>query len=61
MTLKEWRISKGYSLKEIASMLDRSSPSTIYYWESRGVKRAKFKDELKRISLGKITNFGACI
>lgn len=57
MNLKQWRLSMGYSLKEIAAMLDRSSPSTIYYWELRGVKRAKFKDELKRISLGKITIF----
>lgn len=47
----------GYSLMEVAAMLERKSPSTIYYWERLGVKRAKIRDELKRISLGKIDKF----
>lgn len=60
MNLKKWRTTQGYSLREVAALLGKNSPSTIFYWEVRGVKRAKFKDELRRISLGKITNFGAC-
>jgi len=57
MNIKEWRKFKGYSLMEVAAMLGRKSPATIFYWETRGVKRARLRDELKRVSLGLITNF----
>ena len=57
MNLKQWRKSKGYSLLEVAAMLDRASPSTIHYWEKIGIKRNKIQMELKRISLGLITDF----
>ncbi len=58
MNLKQWRISKGYSLQEIAALLGRASPATIHYWERNGIKRNKIQNELKLISLGGITNFG---
>ena len=58
MKLKEWRESKGYSLLEIAVMLDRKSSATVHSWEKKGVKRSRIQMELKRISLGLITDFG---
>ena len=60
MNLRQWREEKGYTLLEVAVMLDRKSPATIYQWEARGIKRDSFKSALKRISLGKIDDFGAC-
>lgn len=60
VNLKQWRKLKGYSLLEVAAMLDRASPSTIHYWEKIGIKRNKVRMELKRFSLGEITDFGGC-
>lgn len=57
MNLRQWRESKGYSLLEVAVMLDRKSPATIYEWEKRGIKLNRIRMELKRISLGAITHF----
>lgn len=58
MNLKEWRESKGFSLLEVAVMLDRKSSATVCNWEKIGVKRSRIQTDLKRISLGLITDFG---
>ena len=57
MNLKEWRKTKGYSLNEVAAMSDKASPSTVHYWEKNGIRSNRMRTELKRISLGEITNF----
>ena len=57
MNLKEWRKTKGYSLNEVAAMADKASPATVHYWEKNGIKSNRVRTELKRISLGLITNF----
>lgn len=61
MNLKEWRKLKGYSLKQVAVMLDKTSPSTIHYMEQNGVKSDRVRTDIKRVSLGKVTNFDGCV
>ena len=59
MTLKQWRLSKGYTLHQVGAMLSKTSPTTVHYWEKNGIKRDRIQTDLKRISLGAITDFGA--
>jgi len=58
MNLKEWRMSKGYSLKKVAEVCNKRSASTIFNWERYGVKSLRVADKLKALSDGKITEFG---
>lgn len=57
MKLREWRKNKGYTLRQVAAMLDISSPSTVHDMEKYGVKKDSRRTDLKRISLGEISNF----
>ena len=57
MNIKEWRKSKGYTLKEFAKICNKKSASTVLKWEAEGVDSGKLKEKLKVISDGLITNF----
>ena len=59
MNLKQWRKEKGYSLRQVAAMLDKNTHQAVHNIETRGARTDKTRMDLKRLSLGKITDFTA--
>ena len=57
MNLREWRKSKGYSLREVALLMDRKSHQAVHNIETRGATFKRVQGELKLLSNGEITDF----
>ena len=57
MKLREWRLLKMYPLWKVAEMAGKKSPTTVHYWETKGIKLYKNRMLLKRISKNKIKDF----
>lgn len=57
MNLKKWRISKGYTLQQIAKIFNKKSAATIHNWEKEGINSLKIIEKLKMLSDGQITDF----
>tara|TARA_R110000787_G_scaffold230713_1_gene338168 strand:+ start:331 stop:513 length:183 start_codon:yes stop_codon:yes gene_type:complete len=59
MTLKQWRLEKGYPLWKVAELANKKTPQAIGNFEKRGIRSFNQRELFKKISKGLITNFEA--
>ena len=57
MTLREWRIKKGYPLWKVAELAGKKAVQDISNFEARGIKSYRQRDLFTKISDGEITDF----